>query len=1053
MTFIDAGAGTGKTTRLVRRVVRLVLDGTCPIERIAAITFTEKAAAELRDRVRVALLRASRGEPIDDVNDDPAGAMPTGAATVAAATDALTRFHEAPISTLHAFALRLLQANADVVGLPGVDIIDDLAQAERFERRWQATIQHLLTDDILLAALDRSVALGVDLPRWRTIANELDGQWDRCQRWTAHVTAPNGLRPIPLSDVIDALTRVLALARAATAGGCEDKLADLICAQVPARLDHLRAVDPTDSFAACHALIGAVVKAGNIGSAKKWAGVAEAKRLVRSAADVLGEVANDTFTPILAFLAGEAVTSANNRRASGLITYHDVLVLARELVCEHPASRVRCRQQYAYLLIDEFQDTDPLQAELALALSFAGDVGVDDPADAGVLPRGEFDLEAGRLAFVGDPKQSIYRFRRADVGVYEQMKHRFDGHVEVLDANYRSRPPIVDWVNTVFAALMAGPGKQRQVPFQKLTAARPEPAPTPGGPATFAFGGPFADYAHAGGDDPKTIEATAVASVVHQALSGWEIIDNDTKQRRIARPSDVAVLLRTRTLLPELSRILTSIGVPFRFEGKGLAWESQEIADVLTLLAAVDDPADPAKVVAALRCRAIGASDDELLAWKHTGERFTIRDHAPLEGAVPEGLTWLHSLRQRRFRVTVPDLVRAVIRERALDVVALAQIRPRDAWGRLQLLVDTADQFVASSTTATLREFLARCAWAAEQGATSSDRIVTEPDDEAVRILTIHGAKGLEFPVAIVAGLGQATRHGGLAVHWDRIDGRTDPEPVMKVEVRVGDDFTDVDVRGRTFRDVAGEESDADALETERLAYVACTRARDHLAVSLFHKPVNNTTDGKARIGADLHATVLHTVFPIGLLLELPADHSATDGFAGAEGSWGSTVHTTVSRFPDGWAAERRALLDTPPSTPELRTGRPSGHDNTTPAHPVDETATDGRVDATAGPPHAEMLPPIRVRSDFTPVDTTAARRFGSAVHYVAERMAPGDTADQLAAYSAEAAAMFAVTDVDRVRSSVDALRSSSAWQRASTAPRSWRELPLDGTVNGREGI
>ena len=427
------------------------------------------------------------------------------------------------------------------------------------------------------------------------------------------------------------------------------------------------------------------------------------------------------------------------------------------------------------------------------------------------------------------------------------------------------------------------------------------------------------------------------------------------------------------------------------------------------------------------------------------------------EGVVPEGLTWLESVWQRRFRVTVPELVRAVIRERALDVVALAQIRPRDAWGRLQLLVDTADQFVASSTTATLREFLARCAWAAEQGATSSDRIVTEPDDEAVRILTIHGAKGLEFPIAIVAGLGQATRHGGLAVHWDRVDGRTDPEPVMKLDVRVGDDFIDVDVRARTFRDVAGEESDADALETERLAYVACTRARDHLAVSLFHKPVN-TTDGKARIGADLHAAVLHTGFPIGPLRELPAHPSATDGFAGAERPAGPTVHGTVGRFAVDWVAERRALLDTAPSIPELRTGRPSGHDNTTPAHPVDETATDLRVDATVGTPHAETphletphaetLLPTLLRSDFI-ADTTAARRFGSAVHYVAERMTPLDTADQLDAHSAAAAATFAVSDVDRVRSSIDALRSSSAWQRASTAPRSWRELPLDGTVNG----
>ena len=422
MSFIDAGAGTGKTSRLVRRVVRAVLNGDCGIQEIAAITFTEKAAAELRDRVRVALVNASAGNPIDEVTDDPLGDLPGGEVAVERAKEALRCFHLAPISTLHAFAQRLLLADPGGAGLlESIEIIDELAQAERFARRWAVISNDFLTADGLLGeALDRSVALGVDLVRWRGIALELDGEWDRCRDWLKHPITPSTpsttltISPVPIRDVVNDFAAVLAEAQAIVRAGVDDKLAERIIEEIPPRLEMLGDVDPADGFAACHVLLASIIGGRKDGRKANWTDIETAKAMVNAARPVLGHVANEAFQPLLRRLAEETVLSAEQRRESGLITFHDVLVLASDLLRTNPVARLRCRQQYRYLLVDEFQDTDPLQVEIVTALSFAGDAGLPADEQPLALPI-EFDLEPGRVVLVGDPTQSSYRCRRADV--------------------------------------------------------------------------------------------------------------------------------------------------------------------------------------------------------------------------------------------------------------------------------------------------------------------------------------------------------------------------------------------------------------------------------------------------------------------------------------------------------------------------------------------------------------------------------------------------------------------------------------------------------------
>lgn len=1038
MTFLDAGAGTGKTTRLVHRVLADVLSGEVAVTELAVITFTEKAAAELRDRIRIALARAAHGRPALNVHG--ARELPNSTESMQYAARALAELHRATICTLHAFAQRLLddhRSDATVAATPQrTRVLDAVDQVERFARRWPVVAERLLTDVSLSAALDRSVALGVDLGRWELVARELDDNWDRCQDWLSQEPHEQPheqeqqqqmqLQPsIDLRGVIVALQSAAAIAPSISG---DDKLAAHILELVPKVVEQLVEAEASgDDFSRVHALTGALLGKRGLGTQTAWGSPARlgaTRELLEAPKELLSRVAIAAFMPILRHLAHAAVVDAHERLATGSITFHDILVAARDLMVDDPSARLRARRAYRRLLIDEFQDTDPLQADLALALAWDGDRLAELPA---ALPTGLFAIEADRLTFVGDPKQSIYRFRRADIDVYERMKARFPGEVQVLNENRRSRPEIVAWVNAVFGKLFA---RDDQVDYEPLVAVRGAVALE--GPGVAAFGGPLLDVSN---DELRAIEAAAVTTAVHDALQQWTITDPSDGSVRRARPSDLAVLLRTRSILPDLEQELIDAGIPYRIESKGHAWESQDVVDVLTILAAIDDSADPAAIVAALRGRVLGCDDDALLAWQRTGGRWdldavTSAEAQTMPGNVPgkvsgnlqgnvvsEGLAWLRSLHQRRFQLSVPDLVRTVVAERALFAAALDRPRPRDSWARLQMLVDSADTFADATSTATLRRFLVRCAHAQEQGAISNERIVTDPDDEAIRILTIHAAKGLEFPIVIVAGLGLPTTHGAIHVRWDSSDEGI-VEPLVKLEVRAGERITDIDLRVRSYKRRQAEDSDADAIEQERLAYVAATRARDHLVVSLFHIARKSDARGR-RLSADLHSAALAVTSWLDLAATTPA--AATTG-AGHVAAYERGLNELSSLRH---ALEQVAGSNT--TDVALRTRRASDHDR------------------------AGSYLPATVSLFDAPVldDTTYPRRFGRAVHAVLELMPFVQGDGGIVTLVDEVAIENDVADRDRVMACVDALRTSAAWVEACAATHRWRELCLDGTIDG----
>jgi ATP-dependent helicase/nuclease subunit A len=806
--FVEAGAGTGKTTALVERIVELVATRTATLAEIAAITFTDAAAVELRSRVRRRLEDAAVAEECPERRL----ACDQGAAQA----------DQAAILTFHGFAQRLLAEHPLEAGLPpSFEVADEVSSQLIFEQWWSQLLNALLAEPTLAEPLLDSLALGMRVDHLRELARAFDRDYDRLE--DPGVLPSPGPDPEPVGHLVAALAAASACRDWCT--DANDKLAVHLdgLARLCARLDQAR----TDRER-LRLFSGARLRFTR-GQSLNWGGrVAEVRGRLAELQDrcdaLLAARRRHALAPLLVRLREATLDAAAQRAEQGRLEYHDLLVHARVLLRDHPKIRERLARRYRFLLIDEFQDTDPLQVEIALRL--AGEGGATGAADAseelGSGRRSGQGDEAGRLFFVGDAQQSIYRFRRADIATYERVRVQFRKGAVTLRQNYRSVPSILDWVNATFASLLDSGDDVGQAEHQPLQAHRPT---TGDAPAVRLLGGPVDGRAA----EVRNQESAAIAAAIAEIHGRWLVDDH----ARPARYQDIAILMPARTALPQLERALGEAGIPFRVEARSLIYATQEVRELLAILRAIDDPTDQVAIVAALRSPALGCTDRDLVDWRAAGGRWDYLAPVPVEDhVVASGLARLRCLHERRWWGTPSGIVEATIRELRLFELACVQgpgafvesHRPREMWQRLRYVLDQARAF--TERAASLRDF---CAWIqrqADERIRVTEQVVPDDDDDAVRILTVHGAKGLEFPVTILCGLASPRRPPpGPMATWNG-DGR------MHVRVRKGFE-TD------GFETAYARERRLEALEEVRLLYVAATRARDHLVVGVHHRPTN----------------------------------------------------------------------------------------------------------------------------------------------------------------------------------------------------------------------
>ena len=818
---VEAAAGTGKTTELVGRVVRILASGRAQVDNIVAVTFTEKAAGELKLRLRGALDEArsqASGDERDRLND------------------ALQNLEQAHVSTIHGFCAELLRERPVEARVDPLFRVLTEPQARRvFDHAFAGWIQQQLGEpsEGVRRALRRSIWQGFgdssreDTPidRLRRAAWDLADWRDFATPWTRH--------PFDRASAIDALVTELHAFAGMTDGPSYVKdtlftdtraardLATEIAIQQEADEppDHdgweARLVDLSRdrSFARVRRGRGPGYKPGVTRQR-----VVAAYDALRAALDQFRLDADADLAALLqAELSGAIAEYEALKSRMGALDFLDLLLKARNLVRDSVTVRAGFQDRFTHIFVDEFQDTDPLQAEILLLLA-ASDPDATDWRTVTPI--------RGRLFIVGDPKQSIYRFRRADVAIYREVCERLvraGARPVALTTSFRSVPEIQSFVNAAFAPVMDGDAATLQASYVPLTQHR---APIAGQPALIAL--PVPEPYGVRNMSAIKIEASlpdAVGAFVEWLVtaSGWKI-----DGRRSIQAKDVCILFRRFLSFGEdvtqpYVRALEARSIHHVLVGGKTFHDREEVETIRAALTAIEWPDDELAVFAALRGALFAIGDEELLDWRHRFAHlhpFRIPkgdDGGPSAHLQPisDALRVLQTLHRRRNYRPVAETVQELLAATRAHVGIVLRNAGEQALANVLHIAQLAREYEANGGLS-FRGFVDELTAAADTSQAGEAPILEEGSD-GVRIMTVHKAKGLEFPVVILADLTCKLSRSD-ASRW------LDPE-ARRCALKLGG-WSPIDLIVHGAEEVARDQAEA-----QRLAYVAATRARDVLVV------------------------------------------------------------------------------------------------------------------------------------------------------------------------------------------------------------------------------
>ncbi len=648
--LVEAGAGSGKTTALVDRMVSLVRKHGCEVGKIVAVTFTRKAAGELRQRFQEVLEKTLFDLPLEH---------PERGVIAAAVRD----IDQAFLGTIHAFCAKLLRERPLEAGLdPAFKEVLEV-EAYRMQRRfWTGFMERLAADgDELLGEVNQ---LGISPDHLEGVFQELVENPD-VDFQLAPVPPPDPAEHASVRNALEALLdRALDLIPQTEPGSGWDRL------QIKVRtLSYWRrAMDWDDTNAFLDALAQLYRWKGKP-TQNRWSQDSIGKKAAKDlgaafiefaapegpASALMDQWYAHRYPAALRLASRAAQEFAQERKAHGTLNFQDLMVLTADLLRTDPVARRDLgTKKYCRIMVDEFQDTDPLQAEILLLLasnpgsSLVGADGLSIEGGVGedwrdVVPR------AGALFVVGDPKQSIYRFRRADISLYDFVKGRFEAFGEVLrlEANFRSLPAIEEIVDGVFRRDDRFPEAEteRQASFAPLLTQRRD------GP------GLVASYPVAG-DNQEAIaqdDAARIASCIAQR----------TGEGGDRSPGDFMILTRNRKYLDIYARALEDRNLPVDISGAGVGFED-ELRALLILLRCLADPSNRVRVTGVLTGPLFGVGLDEIYAFRMAEGQLDITRPVDGPGPVASALDAMH--RWWTFACTEPSdvTVERLVRELGL---------------------------------------------------------------------------------------------------------------------------------------------------------------------------------------------------------------------------------------------------------------------------------------------------------------------------------------------------------------------------------------------------
>jgi len=811
---VEAGAGTGKTTLLTDRILFLVLAGDKPsrIEEVVALTFTEKAAGEIKVRLSQRLAELACALAEDDRAISEEVSLPNSvregtraertvselrevfktddAKILHRARAALEDLDKAPIGTIHSFCSSLLRLYPVEAGVdPGFRVDEGEGFTELFASEWARWLDDELGERPPRRARWLELLAVVSLEELESLARELGSE-----RFDPEsVGAPDPAAAAALRALAQSAAK-LPLGRVKPRGGIIEALA-AIEKRLLAAAAAAESEDPP--------LDGRVPpEPSNAKWPKAWeedeisSEQYERLVLVAKAASPRGEAVTRRAARLLAPFAARLRREYARR---GWVSFDGLLRRARDLVRDSVRPREELKRRFSAILVDEFQDTDPLQGELLLYLSEGPGCSARSWRDVVPAP--------GRLFVVGDPKQSIYRFRGADIAAYEGFISRLRAGGALacgLSANFRSVPGVVTPVNAIFSRVMRAEAGVQPAYNGILPALAAKPAGREDGVRVVAVVDP------SGEADAAACQRTEAAWVAGRILS------------EPSRPlKDFAVLLRSSSALPAFLDAFKRAAIPYAVEIERHFYGAPEVGDLLNLLRALDDPDDRIAVTGLLRSPLAALSDDGLLSLARAGGLDYRRDpparHLPEDErrAAVRLFEVLRTLRARAGRAPLGDLVAAALAETRLPELAARAYHGQQTVSNLLKLQRLAAE-ASESRGATLKEFVAEVGESAREFRREGESPLADESLEAVRIMSIHKSKGLEFPIVFVVNLSA--------------------RPATGEKAAARPDWT----TGRAALRAGGEASAAAALadarekhmarrESVRLLYVAMTRAKEQL--------------------------------------------------------------------------------------------------------------------------------------------------------------------------------------------------------------------------------
>ncbi len=803
--WIEAGAGTGKTTLLVERILALLTDEAAPLRlsRLAAITFTEKAAGELKVKIRQEIEQRLHAGPDAPIRQR--------------LVTALEELETAAIGTLHAFARQLLLELPVEAGVdPHGAVMDEKEFGEFLERTYDEWF------DAQIRATPPAAAL-----RWYLGEREFyerRGDWDWLWKIARHVCLNHDVLldapPPEAFSLAEAVADLRAAADAALAhahANCTDA-ADKAFQETAAYAAAAEALPAAAQRDECLAAIAALPKFNlRVGAAGKWVlgekdANKERRKTLREMEARLADVAQDPEVRALFELAREfARHFEQEKRRRGALGFQDLLVRAAEMLRGNKTARAYFQRRFDALLIDEFQDTDPLQVQIAFFL------GEDGPIAA---RHDEVKLRPGSLVVVGDPKQSIYRFRRADIEIYEKTKRLLLGAAgpTFITANFRSAPAILQTVNAVFAPLMRYDAALPVSPsYVELHAGR-DAWPEAAGAILLTPNRPFDSAAAA-----RDAEYAAVARWIRHAHdTGLPVWDKDRQTTRAMQWRDVAILDRRTATFAGLEQALRDAAAPHRIEGGKVYFQREEIAAAVNGLLALENPDDSAALGQWLASELVGFSDDDLLAHvlDRPEARLTYAGDASADD-IGRVLVAMRTLHENRNRDGCLATVRGLFDLVGALPTSFTFPRREVAAANLHKLLEAAR--AADQARQTFGEFARAWATMYREQREEADFAITEDADDVARVMTIHRAKGLDWPIVVVIDLAAEFKSPG------------GPPPVLlrRAENRLAV-YLGQAAQTQGYAELKAQEDQFEKAERVRQLYVATTRARDYLVLPLF---------------------------------------------------------------------------------------------------------------------------------------------------------------------------------------------------------------------------